>query len=106
MRKTGEAMGDLDGCICWLLRFLLRNSSSCFCLTGARGYTLVLKLQASGMSSMAWSHCFWSVSEFKPGSALLDPVRGQPMSLGPLRWSIMSSDGLVHPQKIIQVYLM
>src|SRR5882724_12621484 len=46
------------------------------------------------------------VSGFKPGSTLSDPGRGQPTSLGPLIWSTMSSDGLVHPQKIIQVYLM
>jgi len=39
------------------------------------------------------------VSGFKPGSALSDPGRGQPMSLGPLGWSIMSSDGLVHPRR-------
>src|SRR5882724_8516971 len=58
MKKTGDAIGDLDGCIHWLLRFSSRNSSSCFCSTGASGYTLVLKLRASGTSSMAWSHCF------------------------------------------------
>src|SRR5882724_6148246 len=46
------------------------------------------------------------LSGFKPGSTLSDPGRGQPTSLGPLRWSMMSSDGLVHPQKIVQVYLM
>ena len=45
------------------------------------------------------------VSGFKPSSALLDPGRGQPTSLGPFGWSIMSLDGWVHPQKIIQVYL-
>ena|SRR5882724_941229 len=49
--------------------------------------------------------CHWAVVRFKPGSALLDPGRGQPMSLGPLGWSVMSSDGLVHPRKIVQVYL-
>jgi len=36
---------------------------------------------------------------------LIGPGRGQPMSLGPLGWSFMSSDGLVHPRKIVQVYL-
>ena len=41
------------------------------------------------------------VSGFKPGSTLSDPGRGQPTSLEPLKWSIMSSDGLVHPWKII-----
>src|SRR5882724_11011558 len=40
------------------------------------------------------------VSGFKPGSALLDPGRGQPMSLESLKWSIMSSDGLVHPWNV------
>src|SRR5882724_7835801 len=40
------------------------------------------------------------MSGFKPGSTLSDPGWGQPMSLGPLGWSIMSLDGLVHPQKI------
>src|SRR5882724_5300982 len=47
----------------------------------------------------------WKLSGFKPGSALSDPGRGQPMSLGALVWSIMSLDGLVHPRKIIRVYL-
>src|SRR5882724_11520180 len=47
-----------------------------------------------------------SLSGFKPGSTLLDPGRGQPISLGSLRWSIMSLDGLVHLWKIAQVYLM
>ena len=41
------------------------------------------------------------LSGFKPGSALSDPDWGQPTSLGPLGWSIMSLDGLVHPRKII-----
>src|SRR5882724_6458849 len=58
MKKTGDAMGDFDGHIHWLLRFSLRNSSSCFCSTGASGYTLVLKLRVSGTSLMVWSHCF------------------------------------------------
>src|SRR5882724_4603432 len=60
MKKTRDTMGDFDGCIHWLLRFSPRNSSSCFCLTRASGYTLVLKLQVSGTSSMVWSHCFRS----------------------------------------------
>src|SRR5882724_13217903 len=60
MKKTGDTIADFDGHICWLLRFSLRNSSSCFFLTGARGYTLGLKLQVSGTSLMAWSHCFRS----------------------------------------------
>src|SRR5882724_10511510 len=60
MKKTKDAIGDFDGHICWLLRFSLRNSSSCFCSTGDSGYTLVLKLWVSGTSSMAWSHCFRS----------------------------------------------
>ena len=50
------------------------------------------------------THMAW-LSGFKPSSTLSDPGRGQPTSLGPLGWSIMSLDGLVHPQKIIQVYL-
>src|SRR5882724_2557893 len=60
MKKTGDAIGDFDGHIHWLLRFSSRNSSSCFCSTGASGYTLVLKFRVSGTSSMAWSHCFQS----------------------------------------------
>src|SRR5882724_1156708 len=58
MKKTRDTIGDFDGRIHWLLRFSSRNSSSCFCSTGASGYTLVLKLWALGTSSMAWSHCF------------------------------------------------
>src|SRR5882724_13660607 len=69
MKKTRDTIGDFDGHIRWLLRFSLRNSSSCFCLTGARGYTLVLKLQASGASSMAWSHCFRSGNSSKDSLA-------------------------------------
>src|SRR5882724_881033 len=60
MKKTGDAIGDFDGHICWLLRFSSRNSSSCFCSTRASGYTLLLKFRASGTSSLAWSHCFQS----------------------------------------------
>src|SRR5882724_13358577 len=60
MKKTGDTIGDFDGHMHWLLRFSSRNSSSCFCLTGASGYTLVLKLRALGTSSMVWSHCFQS----------------------------------------------
>src|SRR5882724_5564877 len=69
MKKTRDAIGDFDGCIHWLLRFSSRNSSSCFCSTGARGYTLVLKLRASGTSSMAWSHCFQSGNSSKDSLA-------------------------------------
>src|SRR5882724_2423285 len=58
MKKTRDTIGDFDGHIHWLLRFLSRNSSSCFCSTRARGYTLVLKLRALGTSLMVWSHCF------------------------------------------------
>src|SRR5882724_9076617 len=58
MKKTEDAIGDFDGRIHWLLRFSLRNSSSCFCSTGDSGNTLVLKFRALGTSSMAWSHCF------------------------------------------------
>src|SRR5882724_51123 len=60
MKKTGDAIGDFDRRIRWLLRFSSRNSSSCFCSTGASGYTLVLKFRALGTRSMAWSHCFQS----------------------------------------------
>jgi len=45
------------------------------------------------------------LSGFKPGSTLSVPGGGQPTSLGPLRWSTMSLDGLVHSQKIVWVYL-
>jgi len=65
MKKTGDTIGDFDGHIYWLLRFSSRNLSSCFCLTGASGYTLVLKLRASGTSLMVWSHCFQSGNSSK-----------------------------------------
>src|SRR5882724_648389 len=69
MKKTGDAIGDFDGCICWVLRFSSRNLSSCFCSTRDSGYTLVLKFQASGTSSMVWSHCFQSGNSSKDSLA-------------------------------------
>ena len=37
MKKTRDAISDLDRCICQLLRFSSRKLSNCFCSTRARG---------------------------------------------------------------------
>src|SRR5882724_7075443 len=46
------------------------------------------------------------LSGFEPGSTPSVQSRCQPTFLSVLRWSIMPSDGQVHPQKIDQVYIM
>jgi len=55
------------------------------------------------MRLLSWIIC---LSGFKPSSTLLVQVRNQLTSQGPLRKSIMSLDGWVHPQKIYQMCLM
>src|SRR6266481_6741255 len=62
MKKTGDAIGDLEGWIQPLARFSSRNLSSSFCSTGDIRYTFVLKGCAPGTRSIAWSHCFRSGS--------------------------------------------
>src|SRR6266567_4578643 len=55
MKKTGEAIGDLDRWIQPDSRFSLRKASSSFCSEVASGYTLQLFGDASAMSLIAWS---------------------------------------------------
>src|SRR6266699_7090349 len=55
MKKTGEAIGDLEGRIRPDSRFSLRKASSSFCSEVASGYTLQLFGDASATSSIAWS---------------------------------------------------
>ena len=40
MEKTGDAIGNLDGHMCWLLRFSLRKSSNLFCSHWSQGVDL------------------------------------------------------------------
>src|SRR6266699_6470364 len=55
MKKTGEAIGDLDGRIRPDSRFSLRKVSSSFCSEAASRYTLQLLGDASAISLMVWS---------------------------------------------------
>src|SRR6266699_5733076 len=55
MKKTGEAIGDLDGRIRPDSRFSLRKASSSFCSEAASRYTLQLFGDALATSSIVWS---------------------------------------------------
>jgi hypothetical protein len=52
MKKTGEAIGDLDGRICPVSKFSLRKASNSFCSEGESGYTLQPDGFSPGTSSM------------------------------------------------------
>ena len=58
-------MGDSKGQMQPVQRFSFRNSSSCSCSLGERGYTLHEDSFSPGSSSMAWSQVLHSGSESK-----------------------------------------
>ena len=55
MKKTGAAMGDLEGQIYLVHNFSSRKTSSSFCSTGDREYTLDNLGSDLERSSMVWS---------------------------------------------------
>jgi len=56
MKKTRDAIGDLDRWIQPVSKLSLRNWSSSFCSIRANGWTLQLEAFSPGISSTAWSH--------------------------------------------------
>src|SRR6266699_165310 len=84
MKKTGEAIGDLDGRIWPDSRFSLRKASSSFCSEAASGYTLQLLGDTSAISSMAWSQG-------------LDSGRSSKDSLEKAEWKSRRCGGMCFP---------
>src|SRR5260221_12538339 len=64
-KNTGAPMGGLEGCICPLDRFSLRNSFSSFCSAGDRGKVWACSRSVSGVRLIAWSQGFHGGSLLK-----------------------------------------